>query len=210
VTTIVIRFREVFLPKKIWKTFFTWNLKTDSENIECMTRIADRFKCDLISNYTNTPEYLNILIYYVFDESIISIFYIIFNLVLFRFKFILFYYYSLFELFNELVINLFYIIFNPVLFRFEYILYYCYFLFEQFTLSFNKIYLRNEYWVEQSWSKRKRIRSWFGLEKYKIQHKNTSSPSQKLGTARAKCVTAVPPLKIPFAAFSSPASYSVL
>jgi len=45
--------------------------------------------------------------------------------------------------------------------------------FEQFTLRFNKIYFRNEYWVEQSWSKRKRIGSWFGLEKYKIQHKNT-------------------------------------
>jgi len=29
--------------------------------------------------------------------------------------------------------------------------------FEQFTLRFNKIYFRNEYWVEQSWSKRKRI-----------------------------------------------------
>jgi len=81
--------------------------------------------------------------------------------------------------------------------------------FELFTLRFNKLYFKNEYWMEQSWSKRKRIRSWFGLEKFKIQHKNIQLPSQKLGTARAKCGTAVPPLRTSFAAFSSHASYSV-
>jgi len=92
---------------------------------------------------------------------------------------------------DDSIISLFYIIFNLVLFRFKFILYYCYFLFELFTLRFNKLYFRNEYWVEQSWSKRKMIRSWFGLEKCKIQHKNMQLPSQKLGTA-------VPPLRILF------------
>jgi len=111
--------------------------------------------------------------------------------------------------FDELIISLFYIIFNLFLFRFKFILYYCYFLFDLFTLRFNKLYFMNEYWVEQSWSKRKTIRSWFGLEKCKIQHKNIQLPSQKLGTACAKCGTAVPPLRTTFAAFSSPASYFV-
>ena len=73
---------------------------------------------------------------------------------------------------DELIISEFYILFNLVLFRFSFILFYYYFLFEQFTLRFNKIYFRNEYWVEQSWSKRKRIRSWFGLEKCKDSTKN--------------------------------------
>jgi len=87
--------------------------------------------------------------------------------------------------FDELIISEFYILFNLVLFRFSFILFYYYFLFEQFTLRFNKIYFRNEYWVEQSWSKRKRIRSWFGLEKCKDSTQKYDAPSQKLGTTRA-------------------------
>ena len=81
--------------------------------------------------------------------------------------------------FDETIISLFYIIINLVLFRFKFILYYCCFLIELFTLRFNKLYFRNEYWVEQSWSKRKRIRSWFGLEKMQDSTQKYAAPKSE-------------------------------
>ena len=70
--------------------------------------------------------------------------------------------------------------------------------FEQFTLRFNKTISGTNI-------------GWSSLEaKERGLGKNMMPPSQKFGTARAKCGTAVPPLRIPLAAFSSPASYTVL
>jgi len=63
--------------------------------------------------------------------------------------------------------------------------------------------------MERALEQKKGIQSWFGARIRRFGAKNKSTPSQKLGTARAKCGTAVPPLRISLAAFASCASYSI-
>jgi len=48
---------------------------------------------------------------------------------------------------------------------------------------------------------KKGIWSWFRAKIRRFGDKYISSPSQKLGTARAKCGTAVPPPRISFCCF---------
>jgi len=59
----------------------------------------------------------------------------------------------------------------------------------------------NEYWMERVLEQKKGFQRWFRAKIWRFRAKNKSPPSQKLGTARAKCGTAVPPLRISFCCF---------
>ena len=105
-------------------------------------------------------------------------------------------------------------LFEFIIFRFDLVLFKYYFLFELFYFNCKLLYFRIEYLKIQSWSKRKRIRSWFGMKIRNIGQKYVTPKARDMAWPVPPMARPVPPMARPchpskpsLAAFAFETSY---